>query len=85
MSEHLVNVLTVSQGSTGQGPGILGFLMIAVGIGFALFFLAALFGVLGANIGCGAKILWFFVILALPFLGSLLWFVVGRRTADPRA
>ncbi|MFD9895798.1 PLD nuclease N-terminal domain-containing protein [Amycolatopsis sp. NPDC059027] len=80
-----MNVLTVGQGSTDPGLDILGVLMIAVSIGFFLFFLVALFGVLGSNIGCGAKILWFFVILALPFLGSLLWFVVGRRSADPRA
>ncbi|GAA1995789.1 PLDc N-terminal domain-containing protein [Amycolatopsis minnesotensis] len=59
--------------------------VIAVAGAFLLFFLAALVGILGADIGCGAKVLWFLVACSLPFLGSLLWFVVGRRTAPPRA
>ena len=34
-----------------------------------------------APVGCGAKILWLLVVFSLPFLGSVLWFVPGRRTA----
>src|SRR5207245_2166240 len=45
MSEHLVNVLTVGQGSTNPVHGIVAVLLIAAGVGLVLFFLAALFGV----------------------------------------
>ncbi|GLY47020.1 PLD nuclease N-terminal domain-containing protein [Lentzea sp. NBRC 102530] len=54
--------------------------LVALGaVALLVFWIAALFSVLGAPIGCGAKILWLLVVFALPFLGSLLWFVVGRR------
>jgi hypothetical protein len=43
-----------------------------------IFFIAALLSVLGSRVGCLGKLVWFLVILCLPFLGSLLWFVAGR-------
>jgi hypothetical protein len=62
-----------------RGIGAFGvILMAAVAIGYLLFFVAALLSVLGARVGCFGKIVWFIVILCLPFLGSLLWFVAGR-------
>jgi hypothetical protein len=61
----------------GLGVGLI-VLLVAGGLFLVVFFLAALLSILGADIGCGGKILWFFVILCLPFLGSLLWFVAGR-------
>ncbi|QUQ63043.1 hypothetical protein JJ691_07550 [Kutzneria sp. CA-103260] len=71
--------MSISQDTAAQGIGILMMVvLVAVGLFLIVFFLAALFSILGADIGCGAKILWFFVILCLPFLGSLLWFVAGR-------
>lgn len=84
MSDHPATALTMAHDSINLGPGIVSVLLIAVAGAFLVFFLAALVGILGANLGCGAKILWFLVILSLPFLGSLLWFVVGRKTAEPR-
>lgn len=56
--------------------------LVAVGLGalaLLVFWIAALISVLAAPIGCGAKILWLLVVFSLPFVGSLLWFVVGRR------
>jgi hypothetical protein len=62
-----------------RGIGAFGIVLIAaLGIGYVVFFLAALLSVLGAPVGCAGKLLWFMVILCLPFLGSLLWFVAGR-------
>ncbi|QWF83561.1 PLD nuclease N-terminal domain-containing protein [Amycolatopsis sp. CA-230715] len=85
MSDHLATTLNLAHDSISMGPGILGLLLIAVSAAYLIFFLAALVDMLGARIGCGAKILWFLVILSLPFLGSLLWYVVGRKTVEPRA
>ena len=76
---HLAQAISVSQDAATQGLGIgLMVLLIAGGLFYVVFFLAALFSVLGADVGCGGKILWFLVILCLPFLGSLLWFVAGK-------
>ena len=62
-----------------RGIGALGVLLVAaVSIGYVIFFVAALLSVLGSRVGCLGKIVWFIVILCLPFLGSLLWFVAGR-------
>ena len=62
-----------------RGIGVIGVILIAaVAIGYLLFFVAALLSVLAAPVGCFGKIVWFIVILCLPFLGSLLWFIAGR-------
>ena len=62
-----------------RGLGVLAIVAIAaVGIGYVIFFVAALLSVLGSRVGCLGKVIWLLVILALPFLGSLLWFVAGR-------
>jgi uncharacterized membrane protein len=79
MSHPLSQALEISRDVATQGLGIgLIVVMVAVGLFLVVFFLAALFSILGADIGCGGKILWFFVVLCLPFLGSLLWFVAGK-------
>lgn len=71
--------LSVDQHVVAGGIGVLGILLIAaIGIGYLIFFLAALLSVLGSRVGCLGKIVWFIVIFCLPFLGSLLWFVAGR-------
>jgi len=76
---HLAQAIYISQDTAVKGIGIgLTVVLVAVGLFLVVFFLTALFSILGADIGCGGKILWFLVILCLPFLGSLLWFVAGR-------
>ncbi|HEY4459436.1 MAG TPA: PLD nuclease N-terminal domain-containing protein [Pseudonocardiaceae bacterium] len=71
--------LSVDQHIVARGIGALGIVLIAaIGIGYVVFFIAALLSVLAARVGCLGKLVWFIVILCLPFLGSLLWFVAGR-------
>ena len=71
--------VAVSQHLVASGIGALGIVLIAaIGIGYVIFFIAALLSVLGSRVGCLGKLVWFLVILCLPFLGSLLWFVAGR-------
>jgi hypothetical protein len=75
----LAQAINISRDTATQGLGIgLLVVIVAVGLFLVVFFLAALISLLGADVGCGGKILWFLVILCLPFLGSLLWFVAGR-------
>lgn len=72
-------IIAVNEHIVARGIGVVGIVLIAaLGVAYVVFFLAALFSVLGAPVGCGGKLLWFIVILCLPFLGSLLWFVAGR-------
>jgi uncharacterized RDD family membrane protein YckC len=74
---HLSLEISQDVASRGLGIGLI-VVMVAVGLFLVVFFLAALVSILGADIGCGGKILWFVVVLCLPFLGSLLWFVAGK-------
>lgn len=60
----------------------LGGVIALVGLGAVLFFITALFSILASREGCGVKILWLLIAFAAPFLGPLLWFVVGRRSAE---
>ncbi|HEY0501742.1 MAG TPA: PLDc N-terminal domain-containing protein [Kutzneria sp.] len=79
---HLSSEIGHDVATQGIGIGLI-VAMVAVGLFLVAFFLAALFSILGADIGCGGKVLWFLVILCLPLLGSLLWFVAGRPRARP--
>lgn len=77
MSSHVL-ALSEQQFTLLEGGGLVLGLLVAVAL--LVLWIAALISVLGAPIGCGAKILWLLVVFALPFLGSVLWFVAGRRT-----
>ncbi|WP_243791870.1 PLD nuclease N-terminal domain-containing protein [Saccharopolyspora gloriosae] len=52
--------------------------------GYALLFIAALFSILGSALSGGMKLVWVVVAFMAPFLGSLLWFVIGRGDARRR-
>lgn len=79
MSHLVVQALSDQDVRLLEGGGLV---LVALGaVALLVFWIAALVSVLGAPIGCGAKILWLLVVFALPFLGSVLWFVAGRRTA----
>lgn len=51
-------------------------------VGFALLFLAALVSVLRSRLSGGMKLVWVVFAFCAPFLGSLLWFLIGRRTGE---
>ncbi|HEY3472919.1 MAG TPA: PLD nuclease N-terminal domain-containing protein [Amycolatopsis sp.] len=56
-------------------------LTAAVVLAFAVLFLAALISILGSRLTGGMKLVWVIFAFCAPFLGSLLWFAVGRRDA----
>jgi ABC-type molybdate transport system permease subunit len=56
--------------------GILGFVLALN----AVLFIAALVSIARSRIPTtGGSIVWALIVLALPVLGSLLWFLIGRR------
>lgn len=66
--------------------GIATALVITVVVGgFLTLVISALISVLRSPHGGGMKALWALLVLAAPVLGSLAWFVIGRRDAERRA
>jgi hypothetical protein len=53
-------------------------LLIAVLVAYVLFFLGALASILGSRQSGGMKLVWIVFAFCAPFLGPLLWFLVGR-------
>lgn len=53
--------------------GVLGLLILILDIW-------AIIKVLGSGAGTGAKILWTLLILVLPVLGLVLWFLLGPKS-----
>jgi hypothetical protein len=58
------------------GPGVV-FLVV---LGCALLFIAAFVSVLRSPLPVGLKLVWVVFAFGAPFLGGLLWFLIGRRS-----
>ncbi len=41
--------------------------------------IVAIYGVLTSSMSTGKKVLWILIILLLPILGMILWFLLGRK------
>jgi hydrogenase-4 membrane subunit HyfE len=59
------------------GAGVL----FAIVAAFGLLFVAALVSVLRSRLSGGMKLVWVVFAFCAPFLGSLLWFLIGRGSA----
>lgn len=57
---------------------------LAVVAAFVVLFIAALISILGSGLSGGMKLVWIVLAFLAPFIGSLLWFVVGRPDASKR-
>jgi Phospholipase_D-nuclease N-terminal len=60
------------------GPVVAAVLVIAM-LGYVIFFLAALVSILGSRQSGGMKLVWIIFAFCAPFLGPVLWFLVGRK------
>jgi 4-amino-4-deoxy-L-arabinose transferase-like glycosyltransferase len=60
------------------GPVVVIALGLAV-LAYVVFFLTALFSILGSRQSGGMKLVWVVFAFCAPFLGPLLWFLVGRN------
>ena len=58
--------------------GILGFLLI---VNAALFISALISIARNRTYTSGGTVVWALIVLAVPVLGSISWFMIGRRTA----
>ncbi|MFR9731774.1 PLD nuclease N-terminal domain-containing protein [Saccharopolyspora sp. MS10] len=59
--------------------------VLLVALAFLVFFVAALISILGSEHTGGMKLVWVVLAFIAPFLGPLLWFVIGRSDARRRA
>jgi hypothetical protein len=53
--------------------------LAALAIAHVLIAVLAVVGVIGSRQSAGMKIVWFLLIWAMPLIGSVMWFLVGRR------
>ncbi|MDT8911897.1 PLDc N-terminal domain-containing protein [Amycolatopsis sp. PS_44_ISF1] len=60
-------------------PVAAGIALVAVILLPVAFFIAALVGILGSELTGGMKLVWTVFAFCAPFLGPLLWFLVGRK------
>ena len=56
-----------------------GIAMVAVILLPVIFFVTALISILGSGLTGGMKLVWVVFAFCAPFLGPLLWFLVGRK------
>jgi len=59
----------------------LGALITAVLLGCVLLIVGALVSILRAPQSGGMKVVWIAFVVVAPYLGSALWFLIGRRSA----
>ncbi|UQA92091.1 PLD nuclease N-terminal domain-containing protein [Streptomyces halobius] len=57
----------------------------AVALGALALFFGALLSIVRSDLTSGMKLVWLVFSLMAPFLGSLLWFLIGRRDSQHRA
>ena len=53
--------------------------LLALAIAHVLIAVVAVISVIGSQQTLGMKVVWFLLIWAMPLIGSVLWFLVGRR------
>ena len=74
---HQTVLAAADHGSQLAGFGILGVAGLAL-LAYAVLFIGALISILASAHTGGMKLAWVVFAFVAPFLGSLLWFVVGR-------
>ena len=55
--------------------------LVLVLVAYVVLFVGALVSILRSPQTGGMKLVWVVFVLVAPFLGSLLWFLVGKRAA----
>jgi hypothetical protein len=59
--------------------------IIAIPVAYGLLVLGALISVLRSRLEGGMKLVWCVFVFVAPFLGSLLWFFVGKKSTAVRS
>lgn len=69
-----------------NGLGVLGAAAImGIVLACVVLVLGAIISVLRSPLSGGMKLVWFVFVVAAPFVGSILWFLVGKRQPTPLA
>ncbi|WP_123972810.1 hypothetical protein [Streptomyces sp. Ag109_O5-1] len=55
--------------------------LIALFATYCIFVVSAIWGALTSRLELFAKVVWIAAIFALPFLGSVLWHLAGKKSA----
>ncbi|WP_211765061.1 PLD nuclease N-terminal domain-containing protein [Kutzneria sp. CA-103260] len=58
--------------------------LLALAIAHVLIAVVAVLSVIGSQQTLGMKVVWFLLIWVMPLVGSVLWFLVGRREQRAR-
>jgi phospholipase D-like protein len=68
-----------------QHDAVVSWIVIGLGaaavLAFVVLFLYALVSILASGLSAGKKLGWMILAFCAPIVGSLLWFLVGRRDA----
>lgn len=73
-------VLPMSNSAPGGGTTGLAILTFILGIAYLAFVIGALVSIIGSNrYTTGTKALWVLAVIIAPFIGSIIWFIWGRR------
>ncbi|GAA3583394.1 PLDc N-terminal domain-containing protein [Kribbella ginsengisoli] len=68
--------------TTNDTLGVIGAaLLVGLLLAYALLVLGALVSSLGAPMSGGMKLVWIIFIFIAPFIGSICWFLIGKRNA----
>lgn len=80
-----MNILLAQQENPSGTETALGWvailLMVVVALAFLALFIGALVSILRSPLEGGMKLVWIVFAFIAPFLGSLLWFVIGKKSA----
>ena len=77
-----VHLAAVQFGQVFAGVAVVG--LIALAIAHVLIAVIAVISVIASQQSLGMKLAWFLLIWAFPLIGSVLWFLVGRREQRAR-
>ncbi len=75
-----MDLLTLAQATPGETAlaafGLTAVLVVAVAA--AVFVIAAVISIVASRLDLGMKFVWLVFVVIAPFIGSILWFLVGR-------
>ncbi|MDQ0960731.1 4-amino-4-deoxy-L-arabinose transferase-like glycosyltransferase [Streptomyces sp. B4I13] len=84
MQTQLVHHMTLAATSVEVAGAAVTLAFILCGFAAVVLFISALVSILKSRLTGGMKLVWIVFAFAAPFLGSLCWFVIGRKDAQRR-
>jgi Phospholipase_D-nuclease N-terminal len=79
LSAHQVNL---AASTSHVGSWLVAALFVIVLLAYVALVIGALISVVASGVSGGMKVVWIVFVLVAPVIGSLAWFVVGRRDSS---